>query len=359
MKKLKLNYKVERNPIIEILNTNNEIIRKIQCIGDPHFGRSFKTGVSSHRIGERERMQLAEFNRLLNPSDPLIKDIIIVGDLFDKASVSPTVMMNIINSFNNTYNNRTYYCINGNHHETKDNTKSSSYDLLVEFYKDHENIHILNESNHYLIQTDDGIIGLYFDDYDSFNGSFTTEHFMKTLKKDCDILVSFGHFDDVSIDGKGYLPHQCILMYSTIVCSGHIHTPKEYVYPDDDNECPILFTGSMQPYSHAEDPDKEIYITIKDNDLDKYDLSKDFKYKCVRIECDPLFSLTESIECLSLTLKVIPNQQTIITTDEEIQDVEQFNEVMTTKVNSDTFKDIKEDIKQELLDILKNKDYLE
>ena len=104
-----------------------------------------------------------------------------------------------------------------------------------------------------------------------------------------------------------------------------------------------------------------LYITIKSADLDKYDLSKDFKNKCVRIDCDSLFILSEPVDCLSLTLRVVDTvkkEVDIETTDETVEEVsENFNSALIKKV--ETFQDVEITTKQELLDLLKNKTYLD
>ena len=74
----------DRNPIIEI-KINNKIF-KIQTIGDPHFGKSFKTGINTSKIGIREELQFNDFINLLNTLD--VSEYIIMGDLFDKFNIS-------------------------------------------------------------------------------------------------------------------------------------------------------------------------------------------------------------------------------------------------------------------------------
>ena len=133
MSNLNITYQIERNPIINI-EYNNKITNKILCIGDPHLGRVFRTGVPAHRVGEREEGQYAALRRLLNPTDPLITHIVIMGDLFDKFVVSPTVVLKaveLLQEASNTNPNVEYYVIPGNHDMTKDTSKKSSYELVV------------------------------------------------------------------------------------------------------------------------------------------------------------------------------------------------------------------------------------
>ena len=55
---------------------------KFKLIGDPHLGRVFKTGVPTHRIGERETDVTLDFTQQVSSSDNT--PIIVMGDLFDK-----------------------------------------------------------------------------------------------------------------------------------------------------------------------------------------------------------------------------------------------------------------------------------
>jgi DNA repair exonuclease SbcCD nuclease subunit len=139
MSNLNITYQIERNPIINI-EYNNKITNKILCIGDPHLGRVFRTGVPAHRVGEREEGQYAALRRLLNPTDPLITHIVIMGDLFDKFVVSPTVVLKaveLLQEASNTNSNIEYYVIPGNHDMTKDTSKKSSYELFYEVFNGH------------------------------------------------------------------------------------------------------------------------------------------------------------------------------------------------------------------------------
>ena len=84
----------DRNPIIEI-EINNKTF-KIQTIGDPHFGKSFKTGINTSKIGIREELQFNDFINLLNTPDA--SEYIIMGDLFDKFNISNEILLKVYNS---------------------------------------------------------------------------------------------------------------------------------------------------------------------------------------------------------------------------------------------------------------------
>ena len=366
-----IKYKVERNPNITVA-TQDGLVHLIQTIGDPHIGRIWQTGVPSNRRGEREASQLAQLQQLLIPIEIgkyNTNTIIIMGDLFDKAIVSNNVVKDfyyLISSAAQKYTSTQYIILDGNHVLSKENTKTTSFDILKLLLEDIGNIHVI-DSNRILKVSDQ--LHLYLDCYDPFNTySAASESDLQQVKDDPDnTLISFGHWDTFEFTETGYYPNQHILSYSDLTCSGHIHIPMEYTYNYVNKESGIslkgktLITGSMQPYSHSEDPEKLLYITIKSNELDKYNLSEDFKNKCVRIDCDSLFILSEPVDCLSLTLRVVETkkeQVAIETEDESVEEVsENFNSALIKKV--ETFQHLETITKQELLDLLKNKTYLD
>lgn len=352
---LKLQYNIERNPIIEVVS-DGKVIDKILFIGDPHLGRRFITGVPSHRVGDREAFVYAQFSRLLDNTDPLISKIIIVGDLFDKFVVSPTVVFEAFRLLNNVSEDIDVYLIPGNHDLSKDTTKISSFQLLTTILDRVPNIHVIKKSENRPIYYNNAkdILNLYFDCYDPFSDCIAAED-MEELAKSGPI-ISTGHWDSLSILDHGYIPHKDILTHSTLTVSGHEHTYREYAYPFDKSKSKVLFTGSMQPYSHAEDPDKNIYTTISEKDLSKYDLSKDFKYKCIRIECSPLFALTEPVDCFALTFKVIAEEQKDIEVELENASVDNYNDTLKEWVSNN--QEIDENVQKELIELLTGKGYL-
>lgn len=366
MSNLNITYQIERNPIINI-EYNNKITNKILCIGDPHLGRVFRTGVPAHRVGEREEGQYAALRRLLNPTDPLITHIVIMGDLFDKFVVSPTVVLKaveLLQEASNTNSNIEYYVIPGNHDMTKDTSKKSSYELFYEVFNGeyslidcNRNVTFKSSMLAYIypdfVKDPNTFVGLYFDAYNAFHvldyNLEISDHFAKATKK-----IAFGHWDSLDILDSGYTPSKDLLDDVDLVISGHEHTYKETKYPNSDT--PVLFTGSLQPYTHAEDPDKDIYITVNYDQLSKYNLTKDFMYKCLRITCKPSFVLSEPIECLSLSYKILEEEvkASVATTDPE-EELSYSDQLITWLEEQ---KDMEANVKKELKTFITKKEYL-
>ena len=129
--------KIKNNPIIEI--ETSIAFYKIQTIGDVHLGRTFRTGVSSSKFGIRENLVLKDFERLLNPSIELDIDfIVIMGDLFDKFIVKPSVVDSAVTLIEQAIilnPSIVYFVIPGNHDLSKDRTKISSYYLFQKIFE--------------------------------------------------------------------------------------------------------------------------------------------------------------------------------------------------------------------------------
>lgn len=353
----------QRNPHILFLE-DNKVLSKILCIGDPHLGRVFKTGVPSHRLGEREELQYLQFEDLLNPKDPLVTNIVIMGDLFDKFIVSPTVVLRTFNIIKKAVINNpniTYSLIPGNHDLSKDTTKKSSYELLSvsleKVEEDYQNLTVVLHGNSYdIIEVEGQRFYLNLVAYNPFNNDNMWD---KNIEKDTfntdplnQGVISFGHWDSLSILESGYTPTQELLDKSILVISGHEHVHRSYVYPYDTSKTNIVFTGSMQPYSHAEDPEKSLYLTIDADKLATYK-DADLKDKCVRIYCDHNFKLEKPIDCLSLSF-LVKEAEHVEMTEEEIQVLE--NSYQTHMLNF--FDKLGDEFSESLRTAFLNKEYL-
>ena len=360
-----LSYSSKRNPVISLIK-DDEVIHKIACIGDPHLGRVFKTGVPSDRVGEREKSLYNTFHKLMNPTDPLVKDVVVVGDLFDKFIVSPTVVLTAYNIILKAYNdnpNVRYTIIPGNHDLSKDTSKKSSYELLYNLLftlsmGSERLITLLNHPKYVTIDNEDGSINtvLAFDCYNPFpEQRWSFEDMSAECWKEAENIITFGHWDSLDIIESGYTPSQELLDGSTLVVSGHEHSYKFYNYPFDVNNNPVLFTGSMQPYSHAEDPEGWIYVTIDQDELVDYDLST-LKYKCVRIYCDNTFALTTPIDCLSLSYLYKESEIVEDTLEEDIQSLDDSYTARMTNIISALKSDT--GYEEDILEIFKEKGYL-
>lgn len=344
-KGVSLTQPVERNPIIRF---NDEV--DVLFIGDPHLGKRFITGVPSHRLGERERYVFKDFETLLNTKD--VQHIVIVGDIFDKFVVSPTIVDTTYEliSFAATSNkNVQYHIIPGNHDLSKDLTKSSSYKLLFNLLLNlSPNVHIhLDVCRSVRISNS---VVFHFDCYSPFKD--WDEIKFDTDTKDLNVLI--GHFDDLEVNKTAYLPSKDVLDSMDVVITGHIHTYKNHKYSYSDT--PVIYTGSLQPYSHAEDPDKSYYVTVNWKDLDESKLDQ-YKYKCVRIlvEKDDVVS-NFSLDCFSLSFKKVEDEVEPTVDDINILlDQSSYRDRLMVWLQGTD--EISEENKEELLNTLRERKY--
>ena len=81
-----------------------------KLIGDPHLGRAFKTGVPTHRLGDREEGVLDQFvSEILSGNEPTI----IMGDLFDKYSVDESLLISVADILNHAIGQKKVYILRG------------------------------------------------------------------------------------------------------------------------------------------------------------------------------------------------------------------------------------------------------
>ena len=151
---------------------------------------------------------------------------------------------------------------------------------------------------------------LLFVPYDPFN----YDHLEQFITNEVDTV--FGHFDVVDFGGHNVVPTKLFSKHGIgLVVNGHDHLAR--VEWRDDVE--IVVTGSMQPYTHAEDRTGELYVTATLEELQNLDV----KNKNVRVLLKDGEALPEDLDCLSLTAKRVAVDETVTvdTTEFESLDV--------------------------------------
>lgn len=341
----------KRNPLVNIDGIN------IQFIGDVHFGRKFLNTKSS-RIGEREAMIAKHFKSLLNSKSDIV---IIVGDLFDKFVVSPSVVLFVYDLLYSVFENnkdKTCYIIPGNHDLSRDSTKASSYKLLSIMLSSVENIKMvydkpllfpLSSSTNVLLDAYNPFYEDNREDYDN-TLSITLEDHTEPSK-----LIYVGHWDDPRFN-KGYLPSDVVLSKSNVVCvSGHVHIPYTTIY----NNTPFYCIGSMQPYSFGEDPEEQLYLKFHYKDLEsiikKNPKTKDYKNKYIKINCRKGYVFPYPLDCISLVYNVvyedIVEQQKVETKDFDFTSV-YLKMLEESKVSEDIITSIKDKINNNEVEVI-------
>ena len=224
---------------------------RLRLIGDPHITRKFERNVPLARRGEREELLFNQFERELNEGDEEM--VVMVGDLFEKPICSLTDLYRILTmvlSAAETNPERLFMLMAGNHDRSAQQNDHGAFDILSLFHLRLPNLFVLTEP---------AMIGdVAFFPWEWDRNALEQIEFMKgeTFK------TAIGHWDLVAYDDM-HLDHFCpaqelVAMGAETIYSGHWHVAGDYVIEGITVHC----TGSMQPMTHAEDPDGNMYVTM-------------------------------------------------------------------------------------------------
>lgn len=267
--------------IIEISN------HKVKLLGDPHLGKHFRAGVPLHRLGERERMVRGQFQEELSEVEGASYHVC-MGDLFDRYIVAPETVLFAYQCYVAAASknlNTTYIVLRGNHDASRDRGRASSFDLLAELAAPVGNIKVVKDTP--LIMSDLG----FFPWHPFIAAREMVEGINQPLK------AAFGHWDkdDFGQNKPNLIPTGALAKITKLAISGHVHTPGEFKR----GGVKVIMTGSMQPYSFAEDPAGVLYVTYTLDQIKDQDLSN----KCVRLRLRPGEELPTDLDCLQLIPK--------------------------------------------------------
>lgn len=228
----------------------------VNVCGDVHLGRTFRTGVPLHRLGDREEMVWEDFEQQLNVEADLT---IVMGDLFDKFVVPPEVVLRAYDLLTTAAGNgREIIILRGNHDASRDSNKKSSFDLLRELTWPVEGILVAERAGYYEI--DEG--WLLFCGWSPDVSAHDDVSGLCQRDPAHPILAAFGHWD---ITQHGEDTHNLIPLDALAnlgvgkVFTGHIHKAEAFTR----NGMEVHVVGSMQPYAHGEEPDGSmLYMTL-------------------------------------------------------------------------------------------------
>lgn len=248
-----------RNPLIR-LNQNG-----LQNIGDAHLGRVFKTNVALHRRGEYEKKQMNTFKELLfaecpdeNPTG-YIK--VQVGDLFDKAVVSNQVVLDTIKLLQEfeEKGQEIIYIISGNHDDSKSITEPTSWDILAKFFHGSDYVRFVKTWEVHTFPDQSQVLFVGWNIHQS-----VAQAYLEAEKEGYDPDVVVCHLDKISYgNDDNVIPYDFLKSKGvSIVISGHEHKPYHFT----EGNMQVIGTGSLLPYSHAEDPEGKNYITFRNFD---------------------------------------------------------------------------------------------
>lgn len=300
----------------------------ITDLGDVHLGRKFTNGVPLNRRGDREWLVWQDFEQSLMNCDTEFH--IQPGDLFDMFAVPEALVLQVAAAYRQAAHRNedtTYIIMRGNHDASRDTSKASSFDVLVELLAGVDNIEVLRDVT---------ILG----PSRSFEGSpnhigFIPWHPFKSAEELAQELVKqanggrlfrvYGHFETESFGGDDFnlIPTKTLSQITDEVYTGHIHLPGEF----ERDGVKVTVVGSMQPYAHGEDASSNWYQTV-DYDEVIETLTVDssvFEDMNVRVIVKPGEVVPEIPGVLAQTTK--PYQEKAVAVEEETLEVhyEDFN----------------------------------
>ena len=268
---------------------------KFKLIGDLHLGRVFKTGVPTHRLGDRERLVEEQFYAEI--SDRTSVPVIIMGDLFDKYSVPESLVLWAADKLNEAAEWKKIYVLRGNHDLSRDEEKRGSFDVLEKLCPK-----MVFVKGVWEIQLENGYLALF--GYDAFKSA--TE-LANQLTVNCNYLAAFGHYDLTSHGSDFNLVPTEVFAALKIptVYTGHIHRAQTI----ERHGVTVHAVGSMQPYAHGEQAEGDLlYQTLT---LDEFNARnpEDFLDVNLRIllKGDEVFDT--QLDCLSLVFKHIADAE--------------------------------------------------
>lgn len=282
----------------------------LKILGDVHAGKQFINDVPLHRRGEREAEVLAQLRDELLVSEEVTSHVQ-VGDLFDQFEVSNETLMSVYISYRVAAQQNpqcNYYLIPGNHDLSRDADKVSTFQILAAMLKAIPNIRF--------VKYPEVIDGMGFMPWSPFQ---TAEEIAKQLTE-CDMV--FCHCD-LEGGGPNVIPYDTLSKITKKVITGHVHTPQTF----QRNGLEVVVTGSMQPYSHAEDPEHKRYLTVTVSEYNDLVLNYQdvLKNKYIRLILPKGMEVPTNIpNCMGF--KTISEKQTIEPEQEKISlDIQDFN----------------------------------
>jgi hypothetical protein len=268
----------------------------MKLIGDPHIGREFKNNVPLDRRGEREEMMLAELDKQLFVPDDLI---VIVGDLFDHWHIKWHYLDETLNLFlewQHRNPKKHLVILQGNHDYSPSKGVRGAFDILELALTPYSNIHV--------VRRPETLCGIMF---------FPWQWERSALEQLDDINLwtdtAIGHWDLVDYGGDtGHLCPAGELAKRGVkrIIGGHWHIAGDY----DVGGIIVQCTGSMQPMTHAEDPEGKMYVTLTEEEYARTS-PEEFKDKYVRVYIGPKGTAEAPPTCLGFKVQKAGTDQKV------------------------------------------------
>lgn len=277
----------------------------LRLLGDPHLGRKFTAGVPPYRRGEREHSVERSFKLSLSALKG-VRLHVCVGDLFDKFRVPEEIILMAAQAYRDAaeiYPDCTFVVLRGNHDASRDTDHKSSFDVFEALMSGIPNVKVVSEKPVSLEVEKEWFV---FYPWHPFKNA-------AAIAKEAERPVGFwavGHWDIESF-GEDNASTDNMVPYEDLqeaigIITGHYHRAKTFLH----GNIPVMVTGSMQPYSHAEDLEGKWYVTHKLTEVEANLADNPAYYKDLNLRV--LLQNGErplaDIDCLSLMFKSLGSQ---------------------------------------------------
>lgn len=274
--------------------------KTIHPIGDPHLGRRFITNVPLSARGVKEEQLRQAYISNLNTDADII---VMMGDLFDKFDVPNDVILFAFRELERAahQNFKTTYIFNkGNHDESRDISKKSSYQLFFELVEKAELSNVLIVNEECVIYQEIGVVPWH-----PFQSPKEMVNELWELQSELDVGIQYilTH-NDVSdygsdADATNMMDFEGLAEFKdAVVLNGHVHQPTTKMYGD----LKVVNVGSMLPLAFNEDLTGAFYVTLSLKEFEDMDKSL-LKDKSVRVVLRPDEEAPDQIECLQFKVK--------------------------------------------------------
>lgn len=239
-----------------------------------------------------------------------------MGDLFDKRVVPFHVILEAYRAYKQAserFSNVSYFVIVGNHDVSRDFDIASAMDIFTKLVEPLKNVTVVSGVHVHQTPLSDT---LAFAAFHPFKDSTEQSKELKKLLENKPAPVAvFGHWDTESYGQElhNMLPYSDFDGWIPNIVTGHVHLPSETTLEGGSK---LIVTGSMQPYTFAEDPEGKLYVThdllTVEGNLDEDELY--YENKCLRIRLAEGEEMPEIIEAL----QIIPMREGVPGEDEDI-----------------------------------------
>lgn len=284
---------------------------QVKLLGDPHLGRRFRTGVPLHRLGERETMVGEQFLAELRVP-PGTELHVNMGDLFDKFIVPVEIVIWAADRYIEAAAaapNTTFVVLRGNHDVSRDTERKSSFDLFTRLVANVPNIKVVGDTP--LRIGTRGFVGYH---------PFTpTIELVAGLGAGLEEV--YGHWDVVDFGGDNVIPTSTMRDQGIQrAITGHDHVARTF----NQHGVHVTVTGSMQPYTHAEDPEGWLYRTLSLAELKELS-AEELEHLNVRLKLTEHESIPDDLNCLSITAVRIQSEVEEVVTSEQLEGLDLFS----------------------------------